>query len=186
MGKLFTLLFILLLAIASLTGYLFLTQKISRGEQQIAEGRIQLEKGKKMLAAGKAKLHGGKQRLSRAKKTYNQVNLLTVVGMATLMPIPGLIINEATKNVGKGQIAEGERLIAGGAAKIKSGERRLKAGELQLNQGVEQIVLANKIRIACGIAAIIFGLLWLVLAFCWRCSLLTIFHPAKPLGQQKK
>jgi predicted flavoprotein YhiN len=50
------LLLVVLLAIASVAGYLILTEKIVAGEKQIAEGQKQLEKGQIKLDEGKAKL----------------------------------------------------------------------------------------------------------------------------------
>ena len=60
MGKLLALLFIILLAFASVTGYLSLTEKIIVWERQIADGQRELEKGQLALEKGKAKLEVGK------------------------------------------------------------------------------------------------------------------------------
>ena len=46
MGKVLALLLIILLALASGAGYLFLTEKITAGERQIADGQRQLEQGR--------------------------------------------------------------------------------------------------------------------------------------------
>jgi hypothetical protein len=45
MGKVLALLLVILLALASVAGYLLLTAKITAGERQIADGQRQLEKG---------------------------------------------------------------------------------------------------------------------------------------------
>lgn len=72
MSKVLTLLLIILLALASVAGDLFLTEKITAGERQIADGQRQLEKGQTALDKGKAKLESGERELSEAKKEYEQ------------------------------------------------------------------------------------------------------------------
>ncbi len=63
MGKPIVLTIIILLALASVAGYLFLTEKITAGVRQIADGHRQLEKGHNALEEGKAKLEAGKREL---------------------------------------------------------------------------------------------------------------------------
>ena len=70
---------IILLALASGPGYLFLTEKITAGERQIADGQRQLEQGqsalevgKEKLEVGKEKLEVGKRELAEGKKEYKQ------------------------------------------------------------------------------------------------------------------
>jgi hypothetical protein len=72
MGKVLALLLIILLALASVAGYLFLTEKITAGERQIADGQRQLEKGQFAIEEGKTKLEAGKRELSEGKKEYEQ------------------------------------------------------------------------------------------------------------------
>ena len=72
MGKVLALLLIILLALASVAGYLFLTEQITAGEMQIADGQKQLEKAQPALEEGKAKLEAGKRELSESKKEYEQ------------------------------------------------------------------------------------------------------------------
>ena len=67
MGKVLALLLIILLALASVAGYLFLTEKITAGERQIADGQRQLEQGQSALEEGKAKLEAGKAKLEAGK-----------------------------------------------------------------------------------------------------------------------
>ena len=68
MGKVLALLVTLLLAVASVAGYLFLTTMIAAGEKQIAEGVRQYEKGRSALEKGKAQLEAGKRELSAGKE----------------------------------------------------------------------------------------------------------------------
>ena len=84
MGKVLALLLIILLALASVAGYLFLTEKITAGERQIADGQSQLEKEQPTLEEGKAKLEAGKRESSEGKKEYEQANpaMGTVIGKA--------------------------------------------------------------------------------------------------------
>ena len=72
MGKVLTLLIMILLAIASLAGYLFLAKIISDGEIRIAEGQRQLEKGQSAMEEGKVELLAGKRDLSEGKEEYTQ------------------------------------------------------------------------------------------------------------------
>ena len=63
MGKVLALLFMILLAIASVAGYLVLTEIVIAGEKQLASGQKRLEKGQPALKEGQAKLAGGKRAL---------------------------------------------------------------------------------------------------------------------------
>jgi len=72
MGKVLALLFMILLAIASVAGYLVLTEIVIAGEKQLASGQKRLEKGQPALEEGQAKLAGGKRALSEGKKEYEQ------------------------------------------------------------------------------------------------------------------
>src|SRR5579863_9577309 len=90
MGKMLTLLFITLLTLGFMTGYLFLTRQIIVGSLKIAAGQKQLAEGEQMLAQGKAKLSNGQQQLSRAKSGYNEIKTASYAGMA-MLPIVGVI-----------------------------------------------------------------------------------------------
>jgi uncharacterized phage infection (PIP) family protein YhgE len=72
MFKVITLLITILLAIASLAGYLILSEKITLGEQQITAGQKRLTKGRAGIEQGKAELKAGKQELSAGKEEYKQ------------------------------------------------------------------------------------------------------------------
>jgi len=73
MGKVLALVIIILLALASVAGYLFLTEKITAGERQIADGQRQLEKGQSMLEEGKAKLGPASESCQRARRSTSKL-----------------------------------------------------------------------------------------------------------------
>ncbi|MFH2065089.1 MAG: hypothetical protein ABIK15_07820 [Pseudomonadota bacterium] len=170
MGKVLTLLFMILLALASVTGYLFLDEKIIAGEGQIAEGQRRLEKEKPALEEGKAKLEAGKQELSEGKKDYRQAEENLFMVLADKLLKGGKGFEDARERV-----AEGEKLIAKGEDKVDVGESRLDAGELELRQGKEKLDLAKGARFACALGAAFFATLSIVFGFCWRRSLARIF-----------
>ena len=170
MIKVFALLFSVLLAVASVGGYVFLDAKIIAGEGQISDGQKEVDKGQPALDKGKAKLEAGKIELADGKAEYEKAHdNLFMVFMDKLF------------NRGKGfedgrkQIAEGDKQVAQGEAKISAGEKRLAAGELELYWGNEQLKMAKGVRIACALGAIIFGVLSIVLAILWRRSLALVF-----------
>lgn len=174
MTKVLTLLFILLLSLACLIAYLFITEKIVAGSQKIAEGQLQLEQGEAMLAAGKAKLADGTRKLAQARGVYNQFKAIPFVGLATKLPISKEIIGIAHQ-----KIADGGALVAKGNAKVKAGQAQLAEGKLELAHGEERLDFANQIRIVCAIGAIIFASLALVLGFYWRRSLSGVWKKQK-------
>ena len=68
MIKVFTLLFLFLVAVASVGGYMFLDVKINTGEEKISDGQIKVDKGQPVLDKGNARLEAGKQdRVGRGK-----------------------------------------------------------------------------------------------------------------------
>ena len=170
MGKVLALLLIILLALASVAGYLFLTEKITAGERQIAVGQRQLEHGQSALEEGKAKLEAGKRALAEGKKEYKQAKDNLFVVLADKLLQGGKGFKKASK-----QIAEGDKQVAKGEGQVTVGERRLDAGELELRRGREQVRLAKGARVACAIGAAFFASLSIVLGFCWRRSLAGLF-----------
>jgi len=177
MKKLITLLFLILLTLGLLIGYLFLTEKIIAGNLKVAEGQKQLEEGEKMLASGKARLARGESRLSRVKGTFNQFKSLTWA--ATAMPIAGGIAVLATDQIAKQKIKEGQQLVTQGRGKIQMGENQLAAGKLELSHGIKRLDEVNKIRIACGIGTAFFTALFIVLGFSWRKDISKFLKRAK-------
>jgi len=170
MGKVLVLLFVILLALASVAGYLFLTEKITVGERQIADGQRQLEKGQPKLEAGKAKLEAGKRELSDGKKEYKQAEDSLFLVLADKLLKGGKGFEDARK-----RIAEGDKQVAKGEGMVDDGEKRLDAGKLKLLRGTEQLRLAKAARVACALGAAFFASLSIVLGFCWRRSLARIF-----------
>jgi uncharacterized membrane protein (DUF106 family) len=170
MGKVIALLLIILLALASVAGYLSLAEKIIVGERQIADGQRKLEKGQPALKKGKAKLEIGKRESSEGKKEYEQAknNLFLVLADKLLIGIKGF--KEARE-----RIAEGDKQIVKGEDKINVGERRLDAAEMELRRGREQLKVAKGALVACALGAAFFASLSVVLGFRWRRSLARIF-----------
>jgi hypothetical protein len=172
MGKVLILLLLALLAIGSLSGYLFLTHKITAGSLQIAAGQQQLAQGEQMLANGKDRLARGQQQLSQAQNTYKKVKAAPLWA-AAVSPITGVLM-EAGKKVASSKIAAGQQQVARGQEKIKNGEEQLAAGKLELAHGMEQLKLANTIRVVCAAGTIFFILLLSTLGCYWRRSLIKL------------
>jgi len=169
-GKILTLLVIILLAFASAGGYLFLDREISAGERKIAEGQIELEKGRAALKEGKAKLEAGKQELSGGKKRYEQAKDNPLLLLTDKLIKGGKGFEEAER-----RIAEGDEKVAEGESKIEIGEKQIAAGELELRIGREKLMLAKGARLACALGAAFFTLLLIRLGFRWRRSLVRFF-----------
>jgi hypothetical protein len=167
MGKKLTLLCIFLMMVGSFVGYVYLTEKTTAGGLKIAEGEKQIEQGEQMLAKGKAKLSSGQQRLTQAKKDYKSIKTVSYLSVAAV-PLAGGLLAVTNKQFLGGKIAEGNRLVAKGENKIKAGEEQLNAGKEALRLGKEKLALANKIRMTCGIGALICAALLSVLGFFWR------------------
>ena len=166
MGKIIVLVLLILSAIASTVGYFYLTQRIGTGDQQVAAGQDQLAKGQMALDAGKDKLAAGKQELKQGKEKYADAhdNKLMVLADDAFNKGKGF-------KKGRDQIADGEQQVAAGELKINTGEKRIDAGELKLQQGMDQLQLAENIRLACATFAFIFTLVAIILGYYWRRSL---------------
>lgn len=166
MKKRIALLVIILWALASMAGYIYLTGKITAGEKLITAGQGKYEKGQTALKEGKVKLEAGKQELAEGKKEYKEAKDNRL-----------LVILDKWFKGGKGfreaetKIAEGDKQVARGEDKVIAGERRLDAGELELSEGRDQLSLARGARIACAIGAAFFTSLAIMLGFWWRRSL---------------
>lgn len=170
MGKVLALLLIILLALASVAGYLSLTEKIIDGERQIADGQRQLDKEQPTLVEGKVKLEAGKRESSEGNKEYEQAKGNLFLVLADKLLKGGKGFKEARE-----RIAEGNKQIAKGEDKVNVGERRLDAGKLELSRGREQLTLAKGARVACALGAAFFASVSIVLGFRWRRSLARIF-----------
>ena len=170
MGKVLALLLIIVLALASVAGYLFLTEQITAGEMQIADGQRQLEKGQPVLEEGKAKLEAGKREMSESKKEYKQAKDNQFWVLADKLLKGGKGFKDARE-----RIVEGDKQVAKGEVEVNLGQRQLDAAELELRRGKELLMLAKDARIACALGAAFFSSLSIVLGFCWRRSLARIF-----------
>jgi hypothetical protein len=171
MGKVLALLLIIVLALASVAGYLFLTEMITAGERQIADGQRQLEKGQPTLEEGKAKLEAGKRELSEGKKEYEQAKDNLFLVLADKLLKGGKGFKDARE-----RIVEGDKQVAKGEVEVNLGQRQLDAAELELRRGKELLMLAKDARVACALGAAFFSSLSIVLGFCWRRSLARIFR----------
>jgi uncharacterized membrane protein len=170
MGKVLALLLIIVLALASVAGYLFLTEQITAGEMLIADGQRQLEKGQPALEEGKAKLEAGKREMSESKKEYKQAKDNQFLVLADKLLKGGKGFKDARE-----RIVEGDKQVAKGEVEVNLGQRQLDAAELELRRGKELLMLAKDARIACALGAAFFASLSIVLGFCWRRSLARIF-----------
>jgi hypothetical protein len=170
MGKVIALLLIILLALASVAGYLFLHGKIIAGERRIADGQRQVEKEQVNLDEGKAKLEAGKLKSSEGKKRYEKAKRNLFLVLADKLLKGGKGFKDARE-----RIADGDERLAKGEDKVNVGKKRLEAGKLELSQGREQVKLAKRARVACALGAVLFASLSIVLGFRWRRSLARIF-----------
>ncbi len=170
MGKMITLLLLILWAVGSLAGFIFLSVKINDGVGQIADGLRQLGEGEPELWKGKSRLEAGKKEESEGKKEYARAreNLF-------------LVWADKLLNEGKGFEEAGERITAGdkeiakGQDKVDDGEKRVAAGRLAVRQGVEQLRKARHARLSCLVLMVVLTSLSLVLGVRWRKSLVRIF-----------
>lgn len=166
MKKVIILLVIILCAVGSIAGYLFLNGKIKAGEEQLAVGQKKFDTGQASLDKGKVKLEAGKQQLSEGKKEYEEAKDSWFLVFADKVLKGGKGFKDAEM-----KIAAGDRQVSKGEDKVNAGERRLDAGERELIQGREQLHLARKVRVVCALGAAVFSSLAIVLGFWWRRSL---------------
>ena len=169
-SKVLALLLIILLALASLSGYLYFTNKIRVGERQIAEGQRQLKKGQLLLKSGKVKLKSGRNELSQGKKQYEQSK-----GNIILVLTDKLLKNGKGFKQARKQITEGERQVAKGEHMIFFAEMQLAESKLELRRGMEYLRLAKGVCFSCVVGAVFLSFLSLLLGFFWRRSLAQIF-----------
>jgi exonuclease VII small subunit len=154
------LIFLVLMAVATASGYFYLTEKIAAGDLKIAAGKKQLADGEKLLAQGKTRLAEGQGSLSQAKGLYHGIKSVPLMGIVKDLPISGTFFS-----IAHGKIQEGNDLVKKGQEKIKNGEKQLSEGKLDLSNGERKLKDANNIRIACGVSAIVFTLLAFLVAY---------------------
>lgn len=170
MVKLLVIIFMILLIFLSLGGYLFLSEKIIEGQKQIVKGQLLINEGQVTFDAGKVELEEGRQESLDGKREYEEAedNLFMVFA-------DKLFNGGRGYKAGRRRIAEGDKQIALGVDNINDGERRLNAGKRELLKGIEQVELAKGARIACMLGGVFFSLVTLMLAVCWRRSLIRVF-----------
>lgn len=172
MGKLITVLFMVLLMLAAATGFFLLSGAIRSGEEQMTAGQGRLDRGQVTLDEGRVDLAEGKQKLAEGKAKYEDAQDKFV-----------LVWLDKLLNAGKGfkdaedRVDEGNRKVAKGEDKVAAGQERMDLGESKLSRGRERLLLARRIRMGCAVAAICLGALSIVFGFRWRRSLAGIFVP---------
>lgn len=184
MAKALTLLLTILLATASLGGYVYLDAKINEGQKKISAGEKQIAEGEQQLRAGQNRLAAGKKKLSAGKNQYNTMKMIPFSQLQHVIPEgkPVFDLAQQRLDAGRQEIAAGEKQVAAGAEKIQAGKARLQAGKDALKKGKMQLAFAKQIRLACGISAGFFGGLTFVLAVFWRRKrLMTPHGPQKSI-----
>lgn len=161
MGKALTLLFTILLALASVGGYLVLSEKIADGERRIALGERRLEEGRVELEEGRAELKAGKRAMAEAKEAVE-----TIEDIPFVTEVDELLGGHGAAEIDQ-RIAEGDEQIASGEDRMAAGRQRIAAGERELRRGKERLQTAERIRIAFALGAAVFALLSIALGVRW-------------------
>jgi len=164
--RILVLLILSILAVASLSAFLVLNKQIITGSLKIASGKIQIAAGEKKLALGKARLTRGEQEL-RSGKSFGEMSTTPALAAAAVFPAI-LAVTVAGNAAVNNKLAQGDKEVAEGRKKVRAGEQQLASGKLELERGVRHLNRAKWIRNACGVGAIFFAGLALVLCFYWR------------------
>ncbi|MGA7965410.1 MAG: hypothetical protein WCB49_05925 [Gammaproteobacteria bacterium] len=171
MGKVITLGILLVVALLSGSGFIYINSMINSGELDMIAGKKALAAGKVDMKAGKARLSAGKTQLSEGKAAYAKARKNWLLVFADKAFNKGQGFKDAQR-----QIAEGEQQVAAGQSKVDAGQARLDQGRQDLIQGRNLLTLAKGIRIALGGVAIVLLALAAVLTFFWRHSLMRTFE----------
>jgi len=174
MGKVLTLLAIVLLALASAAGWLLLTGAIRSGEEQMIAGQKRLEQGLDTLEEGRVELAEGRKKLADGKEEYEEAEDSFFLVLADKLLNAGQGFKDGRKRV-----AKGTRKVAKGEEKVAAGEERIDAGELSLSRGSDRLKLARDMRMGCAVAAVCLAALSIVLGFRWKRSLARFFVRAR-------
>ena len=158
--------FVILLALASSAGYLYLNGRIIAGEKLIADGRIRIAEETANLVDGKARLEAGKLKMAAGAKRYEEAHNNMFLRLADKVLKGGKGFRDA-----RGRMADGDERVARGEEKVSVGEDRLEAGTLKLQEGIKLVGQAKSARVACAIGAAFCIALAAVLAYFWRWSL---------------
>jgi hypothetical protein len=175
MKKILTLLFVFLLALGCMAGYIYLNNQIAAGSLKVAAGQKELEEGEHKLSKGKAELSAGEQKLSLVKSGYKGVKSSSLLWI-TALPVAGEVFAVASNKLVSNKIAQENQLVSRGKNKVKDGEEQLHIGKLELHHGIELLDLAKVLRFICVIGVISFSFLLIILGFYWRCSLCKVFR----------
>lgn len=160
-AKALTLLFSVLLALASVGGYRALSEKIADAERRIAEGERRLDEGRAALEKGQADLEAGKRAMVAAKEAVE-----TIEDIPFAEEVDELLGGWGAAEIDR-RIAEGDEQIASGEDRMASGRQRIAAGERALRRGKERLQTAERIRIAFALGAALFALLSIALGVRW-------------------
>jgi|GEM_PF-1674518 len=171
MGKVIALCILIVLALVSASGFIYINSMINSGELAMIAGKKALAAGKVEMKAGKAKLSAGKTQLSEGKKAYAKARKNWLLVFVDKAFNKGQGFKDAQK-----QINAGGKLVASGQANVDAGQARLDQGQKNLNQGRSLLRIAKGIRIAFGGVAIVLIALVAALAFFWRHSLVRTFE----------
>ncbi len=174
MGKVITLLFMVLLMLAAGTGFFLLTSAIRSGDDQMTAGQGRLERGQDTLDEGRVDLAEGKQKLAEGKEKYEHAQDNVVLVWVDKLLNAGKGFKEAEDSV-----EAGNRKVAKGEEKVAAGQERVNLGELKLSRGHDRLILARRMRIGCAVAAVCLGALSIAFGFRWRRSLTGIFRHAQ-------
>jgi hypothetical protein len=166
MRKVLALSLTILLALASVVGYLSLHAKIIAGEKLIADGQAQFDREQINLDEGKVKLEAGKHKAADGKRRYEKARGNRFLVLADKLFKGGKGFRDARE-----QIADGDKRVAKGEDKVSAGQGRLDVGEAKLLQGRKLLRQAKSARVACALGAAFFGSLSIVLGIRWRRSL---------------
>jgi len=170
MGRLLVLLLLILLALVSAAGYIFIDQSIIAGNIKIAEGIRELELGHPELEKGRVRMEAGRQELMEGQERYDQARKNYFLVLADKLLKGGEGFRDARK-----RIEEGLERISMGEVEFKAGKKRIYEGEKELLRGRELMKQAEKMRTAFGIAAAFFFILAVLSGFRWRRHLLRLF-----------
>jgi len=159
-GRVWVRLTLLLLILAAVAGFVFLSVKIHAGEKQLAAGHRKLERGQVQVEKGKRRLKDGERRLSEGKAEF------TLEEDSLFSEFFDDVFNDGEGfAAARDSIAEGERQVAGGQKRMTAGKQRLTSGRKRFDGESRHLALAKVARICCaGLAAFLVAL-WIFLRF---------------------
>ncbi len=166
MGRLLVLLILILLALVSAAGYIFVDQSIIAGKIKIAEGIQELKIGYPELEEGRLRMEAGKKELIEGQDEYDQARKNLFLVLADRLLKGGKGFRDARK-----RLQDGSDRIKEGKEEYRDGKKRINEGEIELLRGRELLKQAENMRGAFAFAAAFFFILTVLLGFRWRRSL---------------